>query len=216
MFFNFATSSLDDICKARWNMIRSDFKKIIKKGAIRKHGAKCDKTCRYLKNLEFLKNYYEARKAKLIPIARVLPEPNRACTQNATTSNSRPAQANVQPVPVVRRTEVTTAYVQPHMHEFTGPRFVDVFVQPENTPRHPVDSFLAGIAPTLKMLSPYLLHLARSEIFAVVQKFEYNDQFPVDNYHQSFSSISTTVYRPVPSPDNVSAADDDNGSPPNE
>lgn len=37
---------------------------------------------------------------------------------------------------------------------------------------HPVDAFLSGIAPTLKTLSPYDLHLAKSEIFAIVQKYE--------------------------------------------
>lgn len=36
--------------------------------------------------------------------------------------------------------------------------------------QHPVDAFLAGIAPTLKTLSPYYLNLAKSEIFAIVQK----------------------------------------------
>lgn len=38
--------------------------------------------------------------------------------------------------------------------------------------RDPVDAFLAGIAPTLKSLHPYYQNLARSEIFATVQKYE--------------------------------------------
>ena len=37
---------------------------------------------------------------------------------------------------------------------------------------HPVDAFLAGVAPTLKTLTPFYLHLAKSEIFGVVQKYE--------------------------------------------
>lgn len=38
--------------------------------------------------------------------------------------------------------------------------------------QYPVDAFLAGIASTLKTLSPYYLNLAKSEIFAIVQKYE--------------------------------------------
>lgn len=37
---------------------------------------------------------------------------------------------------------------------------------------HPVDAFLAGIAPTLKTLTPYFLNLAKSEIFTTVQEYE--------------------------------------------
>lgn len=40
------------------------------------------------------------------------------------------------------------------------------------TTQHPVDAFLAGIAPTLKDLTPYYQNLSKSEIFAVVQKYE--------------------------------------------
>ncbi|KAF5276679.1 hypothetical protein FQA39_LY06483 [Lamprigera yunnana] len=40
-------------------------------------------------------------------------------------------------------------------------------------PQHPVDTFLARIAATLNTLSPYHLHLAKSEIFNTVQKYEY-------------------------------------------
>lgn len=49
---------------------------------------------------------------------------------------------------------------------------------------HPVDAFLAGIAPILKSLDTIKQHKARSEIFAVVQKYELemllnNDVTPV-------------------------------------
>lgn len=37
---------------------------------------------------------------------------------------------------------------------------------------HPVDAFLGAIAPTLKSLSPYRWHLAKSDIFNIVQKYE--------------------------------------------
>lgn len=41
-----------------------------------------------------------------------------------------------------------------------------------NVSQHPVDAFLAGVAPTLKTLNPYFLNLAKSEIFATVQRYE--------------------------------------------
>lgn len=41
-------------------------------------------------------------------------------------------------------------------------------------PQHPVDAFLNAMAPTLKSLSPYDWHLAKSEIFEIVQKYELN------------------------------------------
>lgn len=44
--------------------------------------------------------------------------------------------------------------------------------QTASTSPHPVDAFLAGIAPTLKTLTPYYLNVAKSEIFATVQKYE--------------------------------------------
>jgi hypothetical protein len=39
-------------------------------------------------------------------------------------------------------------------------------------PQHPVDAFLAGIAPALKKLTPRYWHYAKSDIFAAVQNYE--------------------------------------------
>lgn len=41
-----------------------------------------------------------------------------------------------------------------------------------NPPQHPVDIFLAGLAPTLKFLDPVLLNQAKTTIFSTVQEFE--------------------------------------------
>lgn len=72
---------------------------------------------------------------------------------------------------------------------------------------NPVDAFLAGIAPTLKNLTPYYLHLAKSEIFATVQKYEmkmllmehnpHQERFEPQSRHFAGSSYSTT---PMQSP----------------
>lgn len=46
---------------------------------------------------------------------------------------------------------------------------------------HPVDIFLASLAPTLKELHPFDLFTAKSEIYSIVQKYELkllNQKFP--------------------------------------
>jgi hypothetical protein len=62
--------------------------------------------------------------------------------------------------------------------------------------QHPVDAFLFGIAPTLKTLSSYNLHLTKSEIFAVVQKYKLQQIFSQSS--SSTSSMPSTT--PLPSP----------------
>lgn len=73
-----------------------------------------------------------------------------------------------------------------------------------NISQHPVDAFLAGIALTLKTLSPYYLSLAKSDIFNTVQKYEmkmlmeqhsYQEMFN-QNYNDALSS-STTISTPT-------------------
>lgn len=99
--------------------------------------------------------------------------------------------------------------------ENASEKLLDYLIQKDNKiqeEQHPVDAFLAGISPTMKTLSPYLLHLAKSEIFAVVQKFEFNmmsDSFTIANYHPSYTTTSTTLYsRPLPSPDEINVVEE--------
>lgn len=56
---------------------------------------------------------------------------------------------------------------------------------PKPTP-DPVDTFLASIGDTLKTLSPYHLHLAKGEIFNIVQKYEYQTIFEQGNVEYTF------------------------------
>lgn len=81
---------------------------------------------------------------------------------------------------------------------------------------HPVDAFLAGVAPTLKSLTPYYLNLAKSEIFTCVQKYEMKmltEQQPheqrcdsdilhmtphSEHYSTTTSSASTPLLSPAP------------------
>ncbi|XP_031357871.1 uncharacterized protein LOC116181629 isoform X2 [Photinus pyralis] len=86
--------------------------------------------------------------------------------------------------------------------------------QVTTAPQHHVDAFLAGVAPTLKSFTPYYLHLAKSEIFHTVQKYEMEmimqqDSYPrpgpnfVNTRLHSEHSSSTSTSRgttPLPSP----------------
>jgi hypothetical protein len=82
---------------------------------------------------------------------------------------------------------------------------------------HPVDAFLAGVAPTLKALGPYYLNLAKSEIFASIQKYEmkmlmqqhsyegtsasnvlHNITHLSEHYSTSSSTASTPLLSPTP------------------
>jgi hypothetical protein len=82
---------------------------------------------------------------------------------------------------------------------------------------HPVDAFLAGVAPTLNTLSPYYLNLAKSEIFFSIQKCEmkmlmehhsyegtsasnvlHNTTHQPEHYSTSSSTASTPLLSPTP------------------
>lgn len=54
-------------------------------------------------------------------------------------------------------------------------KLMDFLIKYKQNPKpaeHPVDAFLSAMAPSLKTLSQYNWHLAKSEIFSVVQKYE--------------------------------------------
>ncbi|CAH1115162.1 unnamed protein product [Psylliodes chrysocephalus] len=59
--------------------------------------------------------------------------------------------------------------------------------------QHPVEAFLAGIAPAVKKLSAQEWHFAKAEIFATIQKFEFNmlnkqQQFPCTGPNETCST----------------------------
>mgnify|MGYP000013992264 FL=1 len=80
-----------------------------------------------------------------------------------------------------------------------------------NTEIHPVDAFLAGIAPSLKSLNPFLLNETKSRIFSTVQESEMKQLLdPQGQYRQTFpnqlpfspastssSGIPTTYISPI-------------------
>lgn len=84
-----------------------------------------------------------------------------------------------------------------------------------DTAKDPVDAFLSGIAPTLKLLKPILLNEAKCKIFSLVQEFEMkqllsnqDQSLQIPDHFTSFSPISSsqsvptlsTTTTPYPSP----------------
>lgn len=58
---------------------------------------------------------------------------------------------------------------------------------------HPVDAFLAGLAPPLKALNPFYLNLAKSELFATVQKYEMKMLEQQHSHQECFLSFNRNI-----------------------
>lgn len=65
---------------------------------------------------------------------------------------------------------------------------------------HPVDAFLAGLAPTLKSLSPYHLNIARSKIFNIVQEIEMDQITHMQQKYAAPPASSSFISSASPSP----------------
>lgn len=77
-------------------------------------------------------------------------------------------------------------------------------------PQHPVDAFLAGIAPALKKLTPRYWHYAKADIFAAVQNYELKMIMDQEQFAQPspISTYSTPSYSEQLSPAALSSPND--------
>ncbi|XP_053995492.1 uncharacterized protein LOC128885458 [Hylaeus anthracinus] len=121
---------------------------------------------------------------------------NLSCTSDTFEISRRPIKRKAKTRNIATPQQTATS------------KLVDYFIKQKQNSilQHPVDAFLAGIAPTLKALPPYYLHLAKSEIFSAVQKYEmkmltkqhfYQHSSQHSSAHTSNSSSQNT---PLPSP----------------
>lgn len=69
----------------------------------------------------------------------------------------------------------------------------------EQEEQHPIDTFLKGLAPTLKSFSPYFQHLAKGQIFKVIHDLELQQLTETLT-----SSPSTPIILSSPSPSSQS------------
>ncbi|CAH1391327.1 unnamed protein product [Nezara viridula] len=178
-------------CKTRWNNIRDNFHKTLtrnetKGGKIAKqikmhqHADQLNLPKKYLEkretkgSIEYEKNIIETterEEANTEDFAEKI-ETDSENVRSPSSSVSiveNPNIINIREKNVPESSAFQTA-VETRLH------FID---QKENEvsssdlkEQEAVDAFLRGIAPALKTLSPYQWHLAKSELFATVQKFE--------------------------------------------
>lgn len=196
-YFFLATS-----CKARWNNIRDNFRRSLKKTKTRGKAKKV-RPYKYSEQLNFLNQYFDEKETK----GNIEEEKEEEEMQNIeghdeteikdnqdderkpsvmkslqdlqNQSSSTMNNKNTSEVPtkLTKRKLVPLAPKNVVPQQTASSKVMGYLINKnENlataTSQHPVDAFLAGIAPTLKTLSSYYLHLAKSEIFATVQKYE--------------------------------------------
>ncbi|KAF5307839.1 hypothetical protein FQR65_LT18321 [Abscondita terminalis] len=192
-------------CKTRWGNIRDNFRKSLKKTkTVSGQKAKTAKPYKYSEQLNFLKKFFDDKETMSNIDAEVTsqdfsdddevsesPE-NEENTQNDTVedNNSKRSVPNSQPPKTAAATVM----------EYIVKRNENIDFSP-STPQHPVDAFLAGIAPALKKLPQRYWHYAKADIFAAVQKYELKmimDQEQILALHPA--SCSSPAYFQQPSP----------------
>lgn len=175
-------------CKNRWNNIRDQYRKSLKKEVTRSgQAASGIRPYKYRDMLSFLQQSFEERNT----ISSIDHPREPAQNEDAGLSDDldndedevvghEPESQLIQPrhptsknlarkkSPYARKknTKQDTASASSKLMDFL------IAKKTSNTEPHPVDTFLGGIAPVLKTLDRMRLHKARAEIFGVVQKYE--------------------------------------------
>ncbi|XP_011881772.1 PREDICTED: uncharacterized protein LOC105569709 [Vollenhovia emeryi] len=186
-------------CKTRWNNIRDNYRKSLKKRVARSGltGQPKNMRYRYENQLTFLLPFIKERDPnhsgpiregdEVPPTAEETPPVRRDDDRDLQT---RPAGNPEVTEDAANRSygeELTARNEQPKREvlieddslfipELTSTNDPaesnDLGLQIASSLSHSVDAFLAGIAPTLKSLSPYYLNITKTKIFSIVQEVE--------------------------------------------
>ncbi|XP_067140303.1 uncharacterized protein [Centruroides vittatus] len=178
-------------CKVRWSNIRDNYRKSRKKIATKSgQTGKQIKPYKYSDQLSFLNKFFTERETKgnIEPREAELevgrqddeldhvqamkesavnsPDPQDFRSDDCCTSdtNAQTLQKTFKKRKQIPQESASSTLIKYILSKNTS--------QKSTPTTHPVDAFLSGISPTLKTLNPYLLNLAKSEIFAIVQKYE--------------------------------------------
>lgn len=160
--------------------MRDTYRKSLRKLSNSNVSIKKSKQYKYSDKLSFMKDYFEEKKNRS-SIGQLdeadynfddLPEITDDCNDDEFELNLMDYQPNddsqsqksEKSSSKRKRNNTTTEMVMKYI--------LNKEASQTTTSIHPVDAFLSGIAPTLKTLNPYLLNLAKTEIFATVQKYE--------------------------------------------
>ncbi|XP_045471918.1 uncharacterized protein LOC123678761 [Harmonia axyridis] len=175
-------------CKSRWNNIRDTYRKSVKRNAKKRdQGANKIKKYKYSEILSFLTKYSLEDRGSIsnleseedTPQTKKETDDSLLQIQEETDDSLHHSQECEYEPRSKRRPPNDTSPRKLRKLEnepTTTSKFMEYVLLPKNETvqsHHQVDTFVASIAATLKTFSPYHLHLAKSEIFNIVQKYEY-------------------------------------------
>lgn len=188
--FFFVSGSL---LKTRWGNVRDNFRKSLNKQKTKSgQKGKHVKPYKYSEQLKFLETFFEERSTKtnievdedtddLSPqhdehgqncTEEVATDPVTVETQSQNASTSNPTGSINIPKKKTKPTDIPSKTASATLMEYLISKNEIKMSSPPPI-QHPVDAFLAGVAPALKKLSPQDWHLAKGEIFATVHRYEY-------------------------------------------
>lgn len=195
IFFNVSANA----CKARWNNIRDNYRKSLKKIKTGQVSGPA-KHYKYSDLLFFLNKYLQEREKVITTVYESvkieenphyseeeipLNENHDSIVQENNSENiikieepdeeqddwvEHKKRSTLQPRRGIKRKYKLLKTANANLKKY----FLEKSSNEQNVFNQldPVDAFLAGLAPTLKSLSPYYLNLAKSKIFSIVQEFE--------------------------------------------
>ncbi|XP_024893973.1 uncharacterized protein LOC112468842 [Temnothorax curvispinosus] len=187
-------------CKTRWNNIRDNYRKSLKKRVTRSGltGQPRNMRYKYENQLTFLLPFIRERdpnhsdsirESDEVPAAeetppmkrddirdlQTKPAANPEVTEDETNIRSHGEEPTARNEEPRQEVEDDSGLVIPRIELTTSnysAKSNDLKLQAASSQSHSVDAFLASIAPTLKSLSPYYLNITKTKIFAIVQDVE--------------------------------------------
>jgi len=178
-------------CKNRWNNLRDQYRRAIKRNKTTSGQAaqKKIKKYKYEDNLQFLQEFLQERDT-ITNISCNLSDSSEEDgnteeiqdPQNDTSMNNEILKTNQcvnddiwkKPNPIKKKQSATTGICQ--QPETASTSLMKYLLEKKETRKEsdidPVDAFLKGIGATLKTFDPYSLNLAKSKIFNAVQDIE--------------------------------------------
>lgn len=180
--------SIANACKSRWYNIRDQYRKVLnKKKTTSGQAATKQLKYKYDNQLSFLKKTFQERPTITNIDSNDSEEyddtaylDNPGCSTDMNISIESPINSNTStPMPTQQSTlskfakglgkkndkETASAVMMKYL--------IDKKSKEENdTLKHHVDVFLAGIAFTMKELDPYRVNIAKTRIFSIIQELE--------------------------------------------
>ncbi|XP_055532642.1 homeotic protein spalt-major-like isoform X2 [Wyeomyia smithii] len=195
-------------CKSRWNNIRDQYRKTLKREVTRSGQAAARiRPYKYKHLLTFITPTSEEPET----ISNIEPEEPLAIS-GTEPGSEREIDTQEEPLtstaPISEPAPDPKAYSKPRgrnscKENSASAQLMKYLISKKSSNQskedsHPVDAFLSGIAPILKSLDPINLNKARAEIFATVQKYELVMLMQENNTHCNQAPSSSTTISPPP------------------